>query len=242
MTKSKNTELWDQVFTTDTQFTKSAKKGAYQFTSITPMHQKHLATKALGPQGIGWGVEPDSEVFEYKEVGTTTLLIYKAVMFFKFGGELGRIAIAATEKLCYQTQGANGYLKIDDEADKKVKTAALTKGLSEIGVCADIHMGLHENYEYAEYASAKLKSESGSDEELVKLQEDFKSWFDTQTKAIALIPNVPAIITVTNRLLVTMKDKLVLIKATPEQKQAWTDKLTKISDRAIAAIENKGKS
>ena len=236
---SKNLDLWNKVCTTDVKYTKPAKKGAYQFTSITPMYQKYLATKALGPQGVFWGVEPESESFVYKEVGTTILLIYRAVMFYKLDGETGRIPIAATEKLAYQTQGANGYLKIDDEADKKVRTAALTKGLSEIGVTADIHMGLHENYEYQEYASAKLRSESGSDQELINLKEEFKVWFKKEKETLALLPNENAVGLVCNRIEIAMMDKLTIAKADHETKNGYKQKLYAAADAAILKLKEK---
>lgn len=234
-----NMELWNQVFTTDLKYTKPAKKGAYQFTSISPMYQKMLATKALGPQGQGWGVEVGSETYDYKEVGTTTLLIYKGVLFYNYDGKVGRIPIAATEKLAYQTQGASGYLKIDDEADKKVRTAALTKGLSEIGVTADIHMGLHENYEYQEYASAKLRVESGDDEQVRAANDDFKAWFDKQVKTIGLSTSdsmVDRLMYVTEP---AMNDKLTVIKASPDKRQAAQNRLYKAADAAKEAIKNK---
>lgn len=236
---SKNMALWDKVFTTDINFTKQAKKGAYQFTSIAPMYQKKRATEALGPQGIGWGVKVGSETYEYKEVGTTTLLIYKAVMFFKFDGEIGEIPIAATEKLCYQTQGANGYLKIDDEADKKVRTSALTKGLSEIGVTADIHMGLHENYEYQEMASAKLRVESGDDESIRKANDDFKAWFDKEVKTLQLATNERAVTMLTKALEGKLKDRLTIIKASTEKREAAINRLYKSADVAIEKLQEK---
>lgn len=236
---NKNMELWNKVFTTDVKYTKPAKKGAYNFTSITPMYQKMRATEALGPQGIYWGVEVGSETFDYKEVGTTTLLIYRAVMFYKYNGEDGRIPIAATEKLAYQTQGANGYLKIDDEADKKVRTAAMTKCLSEIGVTADIHMGLHENYEYSEYASAKLRVESGDDESIRAVNDEFKEWFNTQIKTISLCPNENAVNLVTQRTENQMRDKLIVMKASQEKKEAAQKRLYAAADAAKQAITNK---
>ena len=236
-----NLKLWDQVSVTDISFTKPAKKGAYQFTSISPMYQKMQATKALGPQGINWGVEVGSETFEYKEIGTTTLLVYKAVMFYKFDGEVGKIPIAATEKIAYQTQGANGYLKIDDEADKKVKTAALTKGLSEIGVSADIFMNLHENHEYSEYASAKIRAESGDDEDIKKLKSEFTEWLDKQISALSLCPHPQNIALMANRIIAAMKDKLTLIKATPAEKEKMAKKVTNAADAAIAKLDEKAK-
>lgn len=234
-----NLELWNQFCVTDLKFTKPAKKGAYEFTSVTPMYQKKLMTDALGPQGIAWGIEVGSESFEYKEIGETILLIYKAVMFFNFKGDLGRIPIAATEKLCYKTQGANGYLKIDDEADKKVKTAALTKGLSELGVTADVHMGIHMNNEYQEYASAKLRVESGDDEQIRAANDDFKDWFDKQVSTLKLSKSEGVVDRIMRVLEPSVNDKLTVLKATPQKREAVKNRLYKAADAAKEAIKNK---
>ena len=46
------------------------------------------------------------------------------------------------------------YLKIDDEADKKVRTSAVSKVLSELGFNADIFKGYYDSQGYSEYASS----------------------------------------------------------------------------------------
>lgn len=234
-----NLELWNRFCVTDTKFTKEATKGAYKFTSIAPMYQKKLMTDALGPQGIAWGVEIGSESWEYKEIGETILLIYKAVLFYNFKGDLGRLTIAATEKLAYKTQGANGYLKIDDEADKKVKTAALTKGLSELGVTADVHMGLHMEHEYQEYASAKLRVESGDDDQIRAANDDFKAWFDSQVKTLGLSTSEGVVNRIMRVLEPSVRDKLTVLKATPQKRTAVINRLFAAADAAKEAIKNK---
>lgn len=173
-----NLNLWDSVSKTDPLFTKPAKKGQFQFTSIAPVYQFKMATKAFGVQGIGWGVIPGSEVFQEKEYGTTIILSYDAVLFFLYNGDRGEIPIHASEKSCYQTQGANGYMKIDDEVRKKVVTNAKTKGLSELGFNADVFMGMFDdpNYvDYRNYEESIEKSESRSTE-IAEKKEEFNEW------------------------------------------------------------------
>ena len=117
MSESKdNLKLWESVDKTDPFYTKEAKKGMFKFTSITPVYQFKKATEAFGIQGIDWGVIPASEVFQEKEYGTTIIISYDAILFFNYNGKKGEIPIHASEKICFQTQGANGYMKIDDEA------------------------------------------------------------------------------------------------------------------------------
>lgn len=186
-----NLKLWKSVEETDVKYTKKAKKGQHQFTSITPMSQFKKATEQFGIQGIGWGIKIGSEVFMEQTIGTTNLLNYDAILFFKYDGELGEIPIHATEKLSYQTQGANGYLKIDDEVRKKVVTNAKTKGLSELGFNADIFMGQFDDPNYVEYISFEqsINQAEDKDQEIKKKIAEFNEWCKKETAVYASIKN-----------------------------------------------------
>ena len=61
--KNENLVIWNQVDKTDPGMSKKAKKGQYNFTSITPVSQFKKATEVFGPQGLGWGVEVGTESF-----------------------------------------------------------------------------------------------------------------------------------------------------------------------------------
>jgi len=187
-----NLKLWDSVSKTDPLFTKKAKKGAYHFTSIAPVYQFKMATEAFGAQGLGWGVVVGSEVFKETEYGTTIILSYDAVLFFKIDGERGEIPIHACEKVCYQTQGSNGYMKIDDEARKKVVTNAKTKGLSELGFNADVFMGMFDdpNYvDYRNYEESIEKSENRS-QEITEKTEEFNQWCRNEIAIYSSLTNM----------------------------------------------------
>lgn len=177
-----NLKLWKSVQETDTRYTKPAKKGQYNFTSIAPMSQFKKATEVFGIQGIGWGVVVGSEKFTEQHINTTILLSYDAVMFFIYDGVRGEIPIHATEKQSYQTQGANGYLKIDDEVRKKVVTNAKTKGLSELGFNADIFMGQFDDPNYVEYIkySQSIEQAENQEEEINKKISELNSWCDKE--------------------------------------------------------------
>jgi hypothetical protein len=185
-----NLELWDSVSKTDPRYTKKAKKGMHQFTSITPIYQVKKATAALGVQGIGWGIDPRSEVFSEREYGTTIILNYDAVLYFIVDGKRGEIGIHASEKACYQTQGANGYMKIDDEVRKKVVTNAKTKGLSELGFSADVFMGEFDNPNYVDarnFEESIEKAENRSDE-ISKKTLELNEWCKEQVACYSSIP------------------------------------------------------
>lgn len=188
---NKNLKLWQAVEETEVKYTKQAKKGAHKFTSITPMSQFKKATEQFGIQGIGWGIKIGSEVFAEQTIGTTNLLNYDAILFFKYDGEEGQIPVHATEKLSYQTQGANGYLKIDDEVRKKVVTNAKTKGLSELGFNADIFMGQFDDPNYVDYIAFEqsINQAEDKDKEIKEKIEEFNEWCKKESACYSAIKN-----------------------------------------------------
>ena len=181
-----NLDLWEKVQKTDPEYTKKGKKGAYHFTSISPIYQFKKATEVFGIQGLGWGVVVGSETFTEREYGTTVILSYDATLFFVHDGNRGEIPIHASEKASYQTQGQNGYLKVDDEVRKKVVTNAKTKGLSELGFNADIFMGEFENPNYIEAVNNEFALEKAEDkiEEQAKQQEEYDGWVNDSLELI----------------------------------------------------------
>ena len=203
---SDNLKLWDSVCKTDPLYTKKAKKGAHHFTSITPMYQFKKATEAFGIQGIGWGIKIDSEVFTEKEYGTTIILTYDAILFFNVDGKEGQIPVHASEKSCYQTQGSNGYMKIDDEVRKKVVTNAKTKGLSELGFSADVFMGEFDNPDYIEFRNLEesLNKADNYQEESKNKIDEFNEWCK---KEILVYPTIKSP-SVLDKVLVSHKIKI----------------------------------
>ena len=236
-----NLKLWESVSKTDTKFTKYVEIGKRKFTSISPMYQKREATNAFGPQGINWGVVLGSEKFDYREIGDTTLLVYTAVMYFTHEGSRGEIPIAATEKLSYKTAGTNGYLKIDDEADKKVKTNALTKGLSELGFSADIFLGLFDDVEYKQLR--KLESDLARAENFEVEQKDgfdeTLTWLNREISTIKLLKSESVITMVTNKIDCNLKDKMKILKASKPKLDSYIKKLHDAAQSTINQLKSK---
>ena len=167
-----NLNFWNAVKKTDPKYTKQGKKSGNSFTSISPMYQFKNATDAFGMFGIGWGIKSDSEKFSYKTIGDTTLLNYDAVLFYRVDDQLGEYPIHSTMPQAYKTNG--GYLKVDDDARKKVVTNALTKGLSMIGFNADVFMGEYDDQDYVNQVSVEFdisKAENKEDEAKAKCNE-----------------------------------------------------------------------
>ena len=189
---NKNLALWELVEKTDTKNTKQARKGQHQFTSISPMSQFKKATEVFGIQGSKWGIKIGTELFSEMTIGETILINYDAVMFFDFDGEKGEIPIHACEKLAYKTNGANGYLKVDEEARKKVVTNAKTKGLSELGFNADVFMGRFDDLEYLETRKAEEDLEASEDKDRFN-KDKYKEIKQTALDAAKTLDQLPTI-------------------------------------------------
>lgn len=232
-----NLKLWYSVSTTEKKYTKPAKKGQYNFTSITPISQFKEATKVFGIQGIGWGVKIGSEEFTEKEIGKTSLLNYDAILYFTYEGDRGEIPIHATEKLCYQTQGANGYLKIDDEVRKKVVTNAKTKGLSELGFNADIFLGMFDDPNYVEYITLEQKlNDADNKEEEVKTEiEKFNEWCRKEVAVYPALKSKRTLNLVSIQHKTKLQGKCTLLKL---DEVAYTKQFKSAYDKQLKLIED----
>ena len=176
--KSNNMALWDSVKTTPTAHIQIDTSKTPPRKTVKAPIKKERATKEFGPFGSGWGVICGSERYERINIGDTVLLQYTANLFYIHNGVRGEFPIAAAIKEAYVTNGGKGYLKIDDEAVKKVRTDALTKGLSELGFNADIYQGLHDLGGYSEYADSLVYEAQTIEQETdsVKEAEEYAKW------------------------------------------------------------------
>lgn len=137
-----NMEIWDQVCTTDKDFTKDATGKGFACTSINPQYIWGKLTKLFGPCGIGWGYTVLNE--EYRdghadEDNKTVLHVIKVGFWYTKDGK--RSENIESFGQTYFVRKTSGGWKTDEEAPKKSLTDALTKAASMIGVSADIFMG-----------------------------------------------------------------------------------------------------
>ena len=143
-----NMELWNKVCKTNPNEAKPVTISKRNITTIDAQFQRKRATEVFGPYGIGWGVVPESERFEFKEMEGTTLVSYFSILFYCLGDKQGKIPINASIKMAYKTNKGEGYLLIDDEYTKKVQTNAITKGLSTLGFNSDVFEGKFDDDKY----------------------------------------------------------------------------------------------
>lgn len=139
-----NLRIWDAVSKTDPKHTKGfTRAGGFKGTAIKPIWLTKRLTEQFGPAGAGWGMEkPDFQVVEATEeilVFCTVALWYldedRRCMVYGVGGD--------------KVMGKNKYGAFtNDEAFKASYTDALSNAMKQIGMGADVHMGLFEDAKY----------------------------------------------------------------------------------------------
>lgn len=181
-----NLKLWHSVEKTNPAYTKKAKVGGNNITSISPQFQIMNVTEKFGSYGKNWGfknIELDYSLVNVpfkkdktegsypnvkiigKEDAYMGLVVFKA-MFFYPDGEFPII-----NSISLFTN--NEMSKIDDNFAKKVETDALTKAISKLGFNADIFMGKFDDVRYVEEMKQEFKSpeEKAKQEAAAKEQE-----------------------------------------------------------------------
>lgn len=172
MAENNNLELWNRVEKTDPKNTKDVRLGARKFKSVDPYSRFKVATKEFGSFGDGWGIRDEN----YDCSTLSGLCIYTAWLFYynedgKEGGFPIKSSIVTHQsKQIWEAGKATGkYNSIPDEDFvKKVSTDALTKGLSMLGVSADIFMGKFEDEKYV--SQMRLLASIVSDDRLSEIQ------------------------------------------------------------------------
>jgi hypothetical protein len=155
-----NLELWNKVEKTNPKYTKKAKVGGNEITSISPQYQIMNATEQFGSYGETWGfrhIEFDYSItntpinlhivdwntkVEQEIKSILGLVGFKATFFFPNG------EFEITNSIKIFTD--NKHSKIDDNFAKKLETDALTKALSKLGFNADIFLGKFDDVRYVE--------------------------------------------------------------------------------------------
>lgn len=137
-----NLLLWNRVEKTNPAHTKDAKIGQLSIKAINAQSQIKEATKQFGTYGNTWGLK--NLKYSFMDIGTTKMAMLGAEFYYPSG----EFEIHTTLKIAYMTQGANGYLKIDDDFMKKMETDVTTKALSKLGFNADVFMGLYDDNRY----------------------------------------------------------------------------------------------
>ena len=143
-----NLKLWNKVSKTNPAHTKEVNFGR-KFNAIDAHSQVMAATEVLGPCGIGWGIRNSQYQMLVVDQQDThyNLLQFTAELWYVLDGKEGAIDIAADIELFTETK--RGWQRVED-SHKKVRTDAVTKGLSWLGFNADVFLGLYEDNKYVQ--------------------------------------------------------------------------------------------
>ena len=177
---SANMKLWESVSKTPSAHIQAASVSGQNRKTVKAVFQKEKATEMFGCYGQDWGVVVGSENYDRNVIGDTHLLHYTAVMFYTYNERRGEFPIAASisEARIVKRGQPTERLMVDDEAIKKVRTDALTKGLSELGFNADIFKGWHDQSGYSDYVSSVIVEEETekAEKETIKEAEEYAQW------------------------------------------------------------------
>lgn len=196
-----NMQIWNQVEKTDTRYTKDAKVGGQQITSLNGTAMIMKATEVFGPAGFGFGWTVIEERFDRG----AEMFVGEAEKRASLGFELNhtvKILFWATldgKRGEFEQYGCTPYLykskygtTTDGEAPKKSLTDAIKKSLSMLGFSADVFLGLFDDREYVqnlqEEQAVELAEDRVAEEEKQKAErlEYLRSTIETMKGAATL--------------------------------------------------------
>lgn len=171
----KNMQIWGQVEKTDTRFTKDAKVGGQQITSLNGTAMIMKATEIFGPVGIGFGwtvleerFDKGAEMFvgegdKRASLGFELNHTVKIKFWIKHDGERGEFEQYGCTPYLYKSKYGT---TTDGEAPKKSLTDAIKKSLSMLGFSADVFLGMFDDRDYVQQLQAEQAIELAEDKEV----------------------------------------------------------------------------
>lgn len=157
-----NLDVWSALEKTDPKHTKGFKRaGGFSGTAIKPIYSIKRLTELFGPCGVGWGMT--APVFQTVNGVNSEILVYCTVgmwhgqpgnLVYGVGGDKVITHIKANEQYKRPERWEN-----DDEAFKKAFTDALMNAAKQIGVGADVHMGMFDDNKYVRQMEREFADE-----------------------------------------------------------------------------------
>lgn len=168
----KNMQIWNQVDKTDTRYTKEAKVGGQNITSLNGTAMIMKATEVFGPAGFGFGwtvleerFDQGAEIFvgegdKRASLGFELNHTVKILFWAKVDGVRGEFEQYGCTQYLYKSKYGT---TTDGEAPKKSLTDAIKKSLSMLGFSADVFLGLFDDREYVSQRQDEQKVELAED-------------------------------------------------------------------------------
>jgi len=197
----KNLAIWSQVEKTDTRYTKAAKVGGQQITSLSGTAMIMKATEVFGPAGIGFGwsvleerFDKGAEMFSGEgdkrvSLGFELNHTVKIQFWFKQDGQRGELEQYGCTPYLYKSKFGT---TTDGEAPKKSLTDAIKKSLSMLGFSADVFLGMFDDANYVEQRRDEVMIEQAEDQEAEKERQQnerlefIRSTIETMSKALSV--------------------------------------------------------
>lgn len=262
--------IWRDLETTDPNMTKKVTQGGRAYHSIDATWQFMRMTEIFGPAGVGWGYtikrstindmgpamvpsittfEDGTKKQEMQEIGRTTLHTCEVELWYVTDhGERGTIPGIGHTKVTYLAgSGANRYLYMDEDYEKKSVTDAVTKAMSFIGMGADVRMGFYDNKDYAEQLREEsgLTAEEQREADAVKSRQEFEEWAEKTMQLMSTALSLreleliyrPAMVRVNARGSDQMKADFSLVKNTRARQLIDEENAKKAAEEEAKAAE-----
>ena len=163
-----NMELWDGFKETPPSVTKAFQKGGgFKGKAIDPMYVIESLTRKFGPVGTGWGWEITGEDYvtgaPFKK-GDGHTIIHKIKLHLWYQGDKSERCFTGEQfgLTTFVGEYASGPFT-DEEHAKKSVTDAVGKCAVQLGIAADVHMGLHDDCKYVNGLKEKEKGGAPKD-------------------------------------------------------------------------------
>ncbi|OUM27999.1 hypothetical protein B8W70_15490 [Pseudomonas sp. 1239] len=191
-----NMRIWAQVDKTDTRFTKDAKVGGQQITSLNGTAMIMKATEVFGPAGIGFGWNVVEERFDkgaemFSGEGDKRISLghelnhtIKITFWFVLDGQRGEIEQYGCTQYLYKSKYGT---TTDGEAPKKSLTDAIKKALSMLGFSADVFLGMFDDTDYFKQRQEETAIEVAEDKAATEEQQKQErlEWLRTAVETMA---------------------------------------------------------
>lgn len=183
--QTNNMALWDLLKRTDPKATKPFQRpGGFRGTQIDPAWRLQRMTEVFGPVGKGWG-------YEQLEWTVAERMIFICCRVWYLDQQTG-------EKLFTGPQwGGNELVRVsrdgkerpDDEGFKMAITDAVGKCMLQIGLAADVYLGLFDDSKYREESDSFYRAKENPD-----LKPDAIEKFESLLKQkLAAVANLDAL-------------------------------------------------
>lgn len=202
-------DIWEGLRTPDPRRTKRFQRsGGFKGTAVAPIHVAERLTRVFGPCGFGWGW--DIKQVDYVPPAAPQVVNVTIRFWWRMSGltHSGDVHLVPNGRAEFDHVGGSAMVKgsgdkarYDDEALKGAVTDAIGKAALQIGMSADIHLGLFDDNKYVKEAEelfdetekAERPAEAGRSEEPEKprrsKEDEIREWADNVVSQVNRLPN-----------------------------------------------------